>query len=357
MPDTVQVPEEYGVGRLFWMTSEAIVVADLHSQEIALWNPAAEQLFGYTPAEALGMPLEVLVPEHLLGDHLAGIRRYRDGGQPVLVGGAAKAVPATTKAGERRDVSLSLTDVSPSGSIRRYVLAIIRDVTAHLRAERELAAANDAMREFIATASHDLRTPLASVLGFGKLLLDDAATSADERRQFAEAIVRGAEGAARLVDDLLTLSQIRAAVLTPRPEPVALAAAVRVACEQAVSSAELVVDESLVVLADPDHLERMLVNYLSNAERYGAPPVHVRAVAVGETVEVRVCDGGPGVPEGFVERLFHSFARASPSRRDGTGLGLSIVKGLAAVNDGRAFYESNDPTGSCFGIVLPAAPS
>jgi len=356
MPDTGQNPEVYGVGRLFWMTSEAIIVADLHSQEITLWNPAAEDLFGYTSTEALGMRLEALVPEHLRGDHIAGIHRYRGGGQPVLVGERATAVPAITKSGEHRDVSLSLTDVSPSGSIRQYVLAIIRDITAHLRAERELAAANDTMREFMATASHDLRTPLASVLGFGKLLIDDAANSASERRQFAEAIVRGAEGAARLVDDLLTLSQIRAAVLRPHPEPVALAAAARTACEQAGSSAEVDIAESLAVLVDPDHLERILVNYLSNAERYGAPPVQVRAATVGDSVEVRVCDGGPGVPPEFVERLFQSFARASPSRRDGTGLGLSIVKGLAAINDGRALYESNDPAGSCFGIVLPAVP-
>lgn len=75
----MQNPEQFGIGRLFYLTSEAIVAADLETGRILLWNPAAERLFGYTSAEAIGMRLEVLVPEDVRDDHLSGIRKYLGG--------------------------------------------------------------------------------------------------------------------------------------------------------------------------------------------------------------------------------------------------------------------------------------
>lgn len=353
--DDEQRPDDFGIGRLFWLTSEAIVGADLNTETIVLWNPAAERLFGYTSDEAVGMRLEVLVPRDLHDQHLAGIRRYRATGNAVLVGGDPVDVPAVTKTGEARDVALSLTDVSEIGGAR-YVLAVIRDVTAQKTAERALGATNIAMREFVATASHDLRTPLTSVLGFARYLSDHFDTvSVEQRQEFLDAIIRGAAHAARLVDDLLTLSQIQAGVLASRRQRVSVAHAAREASSRARSAAELTVDESIAVDVDPDHLERILVNYLTNADRYGAPPVRVSAARAGNTVDVRVCDAGAGVPDAFIERLFTSFARADPTAGDGTGLGLAIVKGLAAANDGEAFYEQSADDGCCFGVTLPAA--
>jgi signal transduction histidine kinase len=113
------------------------------------------------------------------------------------------------------------------------------------------------------------------------------------------------------------------------------------------------VDEALSAYVDREHLRRMLVNYVVNAERYGAAPIVIRAVPSDGDVEVRVDDAGTGVPEGFVDRLFTTFARADESDRRGTGLGLSIVQGLASANGGRAFYDGDE--GSSFGVVLPAS--
>ena len=166
-----QDPEQFGVGRLFYLTSEAIIGADLADETILLWNPAAEALLGYSPEEALRMRLDTLVPDVLRDQHLTGVRRYRRGGDPVLVGSGPVVVPAVTKTGETRDVALSLTDVSPDGD-RLIVLAILRDVTAQLNAERELADANQSLREFVATASHDLRAPLTAITGFTRLLAE-----------------------------------------------------------------------------------------------------------------------------------------------------------------------------------------
>lgn len=352
MNDNSQRPELFGVGRLFWITSEAIVAADLTTERIVLWNPGAEHLFGYSPEEALGMPLELLVADDLRPAHKAGIRRYGQTGNGALIGGPPVDVRALTKTGEVRDVALTLTDVSDATSAS-CVLAVIRDVTERREAQRDLAAANDAIRDFVATASHDLRTPLASVLGYAQLLTEssDKMTS-DKRDQALGAVLRSAEHALRLVDDLLTLSQIEASALVTRPASVPVRLAVARALDSAFATATVMVNERLTATVDPDHLQRMLVNYMTNAVRHGAPPLHVAATADGNSVAIRVCDAGAGVPEEFRGRLFTKFGRASSSQQ-GTGLGLSIVKGLAEANGGTAFYELHQEFGTCFGVTLP----
>ncbi|MFP5579544.1 MAG: histidine kinase dimerization/phospho-acceptor domain-containing protein [Acidimicrobiia bacterium] len=119
-------------------------------------------------------------------------------------------VPARTRCGDSLTVQLTLSDVTLEDE-RRHVVAVIRDVTELRRTEHELRRVNDAMRRFVATASHDLRTPLASVLGFARLLTsDDPGLEEASRMEFAAAIERGADRATRLVDSLLTLSQIQA---------------------------------------------------------------------------------------------------------------------------------------------------
>lgn len=348
-----QRPEEFGEGRLFQLTSEAIVAADLADETIVLWNPAAVALFGYTAEEAVGMRLDHLVPNAVRDDHLAGLRRYHHGGDAVLVGAGPVVVPAMTKSHETRDVALSLTDVSPDDD-RRIVLAIIRDVTAQLNTERELAAANRSLREFVASASHDLRNPLTAVLGFARLLADtDHAVTDQQRQSWATAIIRAAQAASRLVDDLLMLSQIQSGAVVVRAGRVKVAEAVAELAARMTSPVQCEIDPDVAVFADPDHLRRMVDNYLSNAIRYGEAPIIVRATTDTDMIELRVLDAGPGVPDAFVDRLFTRFARADPTRSDSTGLGLSIVKGLAEANGGRAFYERTGAS-TCFVVTLPA---
>jgi PAS domain S-box-containing protein len=338
------------------LTSEAIIGADLASEKIVLWNPAAEQLFGYPASEAIGMPLERLVPGALREQHLEGIHRYResDGTSPVLVGTGPVDVPALRRDGTEVHVQLTLTDLT-DGSSDRFVLALVRDVTPVWEAERQLMRTTQAMQEFVATASHDLRTPLTSVLGFARTLQDVGEKLSDEDRQECiAAILRGARHATRLVDDLLTLSQLRAGVMTARPEQVRAAEVAATAVAESRVPASVEIDPELVVPVDPHHFERILVNYLTNAGRYGRPPVRVTAEIepAGGGVHVRVCDAGDGVPEEFESRLFTTFARADPASGQGTGLGLSIIRGLALANGGDVTYERS-AEGCCFGVRLP----
>lgn len=227
------------------------------------------------------------------------------------------------------------------------------------RTNDELQALNDALREFVAIASHDLRGPLTGILGMSSLLLrrrDEL--SAEQRMECLTTIDRQGRLLDRLINDLLTVSRIEAGAVTAEPQVVALDRAVEQVVtdtpgmQGAVSSR---IGERRVIV-DPEHLRRILGNYLANALTYGEAPVHVDARDAGPAVEVLVCDAGEGVAPELLPRLFGKFARgAASASKGGTGLGLSIVQGLARVNGGDTWYEPNHPRGACFGLRLPRA--
>jgi signal transduction histidine kinase len=228
------------------------------------------------------------------------------------------------------------------------------------RANHELLKVNEAMRSFVAVAAHDLRSPLASMVGFSSLLTKNWASLSDENRlKFVTTIDRQSHNLAVLVSDLLTLSSIEGGVLNTQPELIVLGEAIT-ACLAASSgdtaSVSVSCSPDLVVRVDPAHLGRIIDNYVQNAFKYGKPPFRIEATGLGDMVEVRVLDHGPGVQPEFESELFGKFARAEvPGTRDkkGTGLGLSIVRGLADANGGQARYQPNVPNGSCFVVLLP----
>lgn len=242
---------------------------------------------------------------------------------------------------------------------RHEAEAIAERVTADLYATmQELTGLNASLRDFVAVAAHDLRAPLTSILGFTALLRRDG-DRLDEarRREFLVAIERSGQHLQRLTEDLLTISSIEANALATDVQEVELRPVVEhTLAGLADMRVEVDVNPQLVVLADPDHLERALTNYLSNAVKYGAPPFGLRAQAHDASVDVRVSDSGTGVPADFVPRLFDRFARAEEARSSdvgGTGLGLAIVRGLARSNGGDAWYETHDPEGACFVLRVP----
>jgi signal transduction histidine kinase len=246
------------------------------------------------------------------------------------------------------------------------ILNILDDFDAERRkveeANLDLQAVNEAMRGFVAVAAHDLRSPLASIVGFSSLLKVSWETLTDEhRRKFVTTIDRQSQNLSKLVDDLLTLSSTEGGSMTTRPEVIVMDEAI-IRCLDLgggdATGVSVACSPDLVVRVDPDHLGRILDNYVQNALKYGAPPVQVTAKRRGGMVEVRVLDHGLGVPPEFVPRLFGKFARATSPKtaaQKGTGLGLSIARALAELNGGETFYEPNVPNGSCFVVRLPRA--
>jgi PAS domain S-box-containing protein len=129
---------DFGIGGLFERLLDAVVVARLSTGRIVLWNPAAEKLFGYTAEEAVGKPIEILMPEPISHLHRAGLERYARTGHGLIVDADSPVeMPARTKQGDEIRVELALSELhSPSGE--RFALAVIRDAT--LRKQLELTA-------------------------------------------------------------------------------------------------------------------------------------------------------------------------------------------------------------------------
>jgi len=252
---------------------------------------------------------------------------------------------------------------------RREAEAIAERVTGELyaknreaeRANRDLEAANQTLKDFVAVAAHDLRGPVSAIMGFANTMLRAwDQFSEEEKQEYVSIIERQGKHVTRMLDSLLTVSRIESGALDVQREEIPVAGAIATALEDVGDRArglEVQCPDGLTVVADPDHVQRILVNYISNAYKYGEPPVTVEAREVDGYVEVVVSDLGQGVPDDFASRLFHKFARADSEatrKEKGTGLGLSIVQGLAQANQGDAWYEANQPHGSRFGVRLPA---
>lgn len=203
--------------------------------------------------------------------------------------------------------------------------------------------------------SHDLRTPLTSIIAGGSALGSET-LMAEERAELSEGIVAEGSRLSRLVENLLDMSRLEAGKAEPHRGPVDLAEVLE-AARQGQGKAEsirLALDAELpMVNADAAQLERAFANLLENAVRYGnGRPVQVRSRVVGGNIVVRVVDQGPGIPEGEWGRLFEPFQHGAAANA-GSGLGLAIAKGFVEANGGEIAVESLPGQGTSFVVTLP----
>lgn len=240
----------------------------------------------------------------------------------------------------------------------RTITPLIGERIARLRAERRASDLKDA---FVATVSHELRTPLTSIVGFAHTALQTWDDLDPERhREFLHIILQQGSRLSRLVDDLLQMSRIQVGALRPRLAPVDLESTVHeTLAELGEATVQVLADGDIPeAIVDRDMFKQVVVNYLSNARRYGADPIRVELDRDDEDglVTLAVCDAGPGVPPPFRRRLFEKFARADNVHDvPGTGLGLAIVQSLAHMLGGDAWYEETEGGGSRFVASFPQA--
>jgi signal transduction histidine kinase len=319
-----------------------VIVLDLHL-------PDAEGLttFTRTAAAASGVPIVVCTGS---GDDTLGITAVEHGAQDFVLKWSSdpESLGRTLIHAVQRSRQLA--------ELQRHLVESAKDGD-------RLAATNAAIREFLAMVVHEIRTPITVISGYASLLRDapETFTPAEQTESLSTILVQ-TERLRRLTDTLLTHEGLEAGAVQAAPEEVCVVEVIDSALAAAGPAAadfKVCCDAGLTARADPAHLQQALVNYATNAIKYGSPPYRVTAGLEDDPagVVIRVIDEGDGVPEEFVPRLFGRFSRSQAARAlngvHGTGLGLSIVAGLLHANGGDAWYEPGDPRGAHFCLRLP----
>jgi two-component system sensor histidine kinase KdpD len=250
----------------------------------------------------------------------------------------------------------------------QLALALRREQLDRDATEAEIVRQSDTLKSaLLDSVSHDLRTPLASIRAAAGSLADAAvAWTDDERRAAAREIDAEAERMSQLVQSILDLSRIQGGALQPELEVLDPAEAVEPVVERLGplrDGRSILVELGALppVRADAVLLDRVLANLLENAIRHSTPgaPIRVAGEVRGGTVELVVEDGGPGVPDEALPRLFGKFYRV-PGRirgsRPGLGIGLSIVRGFVEAMGGQVSVAQSPLGGLRVGVTLPIAP-
>ena len=364
---------------------DAIVVADRFGI-IQSFNRAAETIFGYPSEEAIGQNVRSLMPEADQSVHDDCLASYRKSGERKIIGIGREVV------GRRKDGSDVALDLSVAEwrdiDGQQCFTGIMRDVTARNQQARELQrateiaeqarieaeAADCAKTEFLATMSHEIRSPLTAITGFADLLSRRGKLSKEQRR-YLELIRTANTALLTIVNDILDFSKVEAGQLDLQSRPFSLSALIHDAvmiAQPAAAKKSLALKWTLErnipewLVGDDTRLRQILFNLLNNAVKFTeAGSICVTACPKlspdgQELVHFAVMDTGIGIAQELQHRLFKQFSQADGSinrRFGGTGLGLAICKRLVELMGGQIGVISDASKGATiwFTARLPAA--
>ena len=235
-----------------------------------------------------------------------------------------------------------------------------RALTAERQEAAELRAIDELKTTFLQAVSHDLRTPLAAILGLAVTLESQDDLGSDEARDLASRISINARKLDRIVSDLLDLDRISRGILEPNLRATDLAELVR----RVVTESDLLAEhptelelESVTIEVDGGKIERIFENLLSNAARHtpSGSKIWIRVVPEGGGALLVVEDDGPGVPPEHREDIFQPFGQGAgaPEHSPGVGIGLAVVSRFAELHGGRAWVEEREGGGASFKVFLP----
>jgi signal transduction histidine kinase len=270
-------------------------------------------------------------------------------GVPLLVRGEAIGVMhvATLVLRRFREDDVELLQLVAE----RVALAIER-----ARLHQEIVQLDQLKLNFVAIASHELRTPATSVYGVLATLHERAGLPEETRAELLRVGYEQADRLRRLLEQLLDLSRLDARSVDVEPRPLVVRRVLEEIAAAAVpqgTSVRLEVADDLAVVADPLVLERVVSNLLTNAVRHGKPPIVVAAERRDRHLRVSVEDAGGGVAPDVRQRLFERFARGDDAR--GSGLGLAIARAYARAHGGDLVYEQRNGAGARFELVVPVS--
>ena len=336
--------------------SEGVVVVS-PATEVILINRRAEDIFGLTSgSDYCGRHLLEMCRDPELQELLRALPRW----------GETQPLPReiVLAAGDPRTLAVSVSPLSGTVGSRSGFVLVFHDIT-------ELKKLEAVRRDFVANVSHELRTPLTAIRGYAETLLEGALGDAARARQFLGVIARHAERLSRLVDDLLTLSDLELGKSALKKEAVHLEdlvdAVLEVIGERAgqgqVVLAKAIPADLPLLLGDGDRLQQVLINLMDNAVKYtpagGRVTITARRAADGPSpvVEVEIRDSGVGIPASELPRLSERFYRVDKARSrelGGTGLGLAIVKHIVQAHGGQLEIASTVNVGTTVRFSVPA---
>lgn len=346
-------------------SSQDAFVAVSFDGRIADCNRRAEEMFGWSRAEAIGRPAsELLTPPRFQGSFDKALGELRATGHIGMVGTRMERI-AMRRDGHEFPVEVTIGIAQDGG--KPFVSAFLHDISERKKIERMKS-------EFISTVSHELRTPLTSIrMSLGMLQDGTAGTLPPGAAQLTAIAHESCERLVRLVNDILDVEKIESGTIEMRIGQVRLLPLLQESARNVAgyarefgASVEVAESETdFQIAADEDRMVQVIVNLLSNAVKY-SPPGGVVTVAAqahllnGEpAVRITVTDRGPGIPDEFHSRIFGRFAQAETAdgkRRGGTGLGLAICKDLVEAQGGQISFSSTPGEGARFFVDMPLAP-
>jgi len=330
--------------------AEGVIVLDDEGR-IQLINGAARRIFG-APADAAGRPLVEVTRSPRVQEFLDSLKRSA----------GSQTIDLETPNEDARHVRLTGGQIPDAAGRASRAVLVVSDISGFRRLER-------ARIDFVANASHELKSPLASILGYAETLHDEPECDPETRKQFVETILRNSKRLEELVNDLLRLARLESPGGAFQFEPIDA----RDVAERAVETHR---DEATVrgvglfyeppsspvpLVGDREVLAQCVSNLVGNAIKF-TPQGGIVDVSIDEIdggVRLVVSDTGVGIPSEQLPRIFERFYRADAGRsRDagGTGLGLAIAKHAAVLHGGRIDVESAPGRGSRFRVFLPHEP-
>ena len=343
---------------------DALVIVN-SAGKIEVANSEAENLFGYSKYELIGMKVEALMPSRYAANHATKRKQYFTHPKVRVVGNDLKLF-ALNKKGEEIPIEVSLSPIETNHG--RVVSAAIRDIrqrqrtdealrTAKLQAEHALATKS----RFLATASHDLRQPIHSLT-----LLNKALSKSIDQPEAQKMLAMQGEslaGMARLLNSLLDISKLESSNVAVHKSNVDLSLKLAKLCDEFAAEADakglqisFETDPEVFVFTDRDLLAQLLRNLLANAIRYTKQGfVKLSAKVDNDHINIAVSDSGIGIPEELLSDIFeefHQVNRDPQQRHGGLGLGLSIVQRIANLLGSRIEVFSELGKGSTFSIRL-----
>ncbi|MDF1699908.1 MAG: ATP-binding protein [Planctomycetota bacterium] len=330
---------------------EGVLAIDTE-ERVVLMNEAACEILDIAEEDAAKRPIgEAIRVPAVLATLAAAVKKQKEQTSKVrLPRGAIDRI-----------VKLHASPLLGDDGAARGAVIVLEDVTERERVE-------SMRRDFIANASHELKTPIASVRGMVETILDDEAMDLEVRERFLGRVLKQTHRLGDIVQEMLALSRLETQGARLATEAFDARVALRevvedaapLAGEHAVKLSSSLPDEACPVLAEPEALRRIVGNLIDNAINYSSQgsQVEVHARAQGEELVIEVSDDGPGIPTEKHDRIFERFYRVDEGRSrevGGTGLGLAIVKHLVQALDGRIELESAPGQGSTFRVTLPMA--